>query len=140
MPQLQSTFLKALQDTGSRKIRLCAGGALARLIPIHTRTDVVALELIKFLNASTDNAVIETTLIAMRAIVIRAQSKISANVLDEAVQVAVTHQQNETAPEVAQAASALRGELALQMNQLSDDFILSMIFPLIFTMVGYVSC
>ncbi|VDK68634.1 unnamed protein product [Litomosoides sigmodontis] len=121
LPQLQSTFLKALQDTTSRKVRLCAGGALSRLISIHMKPDLIALELIKYLNASADYAMIETTLIALRAALVRIQPKvISENVLQEAMKVAEKHQGNNEHWDVMKAASALFGELALKMNQVAN--------------------
>lgn len=38
LPQLQTTFLKALMDA-NRPVRLRAGTALAQLVLIHTRPD-----------------------------------------------------------------------------------------------------
>ncbi|KAL4003546.1 HEAT repeat family protein [Acanthocheilonema viteae] len=121
LPQLQSTFLKALQDTTARKVRLCAGGALSRLISIHMKPDLIVLELIKYLNASADYAIIETTLIVLRAVFVRLQPKvISDNVLQEAIKIAEKHQENNENWVVVQAASALLGELALKMNQVAN--------------------
>uniref|UniRef100_A0A8R1U018 TOG domain-containing protein n=1 Tax=Onchocerca volvulus TaxID=6282 RepID=A0A8R1U018_ONCVO len=124
LPQLQSTFLKALQDTAARKVRLCAGGALSRLISIHTKPDLIVLELIKYLNTSVDATMIETTLIALRAILVRIQSKVvNDSVLQEAIKVAEKHQENNESMIVVQAASALLGELTLKMNQMTNTLI-----------------
>lgn len=68
----------------------------------------------------------------MRAILFRVHSKVANVVLEEAVHVAEKHQENDASVEVMRAASALRGELALKMNQLSNDFISGMICLFIF--------
>jgi len=44
LPQLQTTFLKALNDP-SRGVRLKAAAALGKLIVIHTRVDPLFTEL-----------------------------------------------------------------------------------------------
>ncbi|VIO91325.1 Uncharacterized protein BM_BM6680 [Brugia malayi] len=143
LPQLQSTFLKALQDTTTRKVRLYAGGALSRLISIHMKPDLVVLELIKYLNTSADSAIIETTLIALRAILVRVQSKVvSDGVLQESMKVAEKYHKNDESVVIVQAASALLGELALKMNQMSNTVNLSEIcrcYAVIVTL-QYVSC
>ena len=44
LPQLQTTFVKALNDT-NRAVRLRAAAALSKLIVIHTRVDPLFQEL-----------------------------------------------------------------------------------------------
>uniref|UniRef100_A0AAF5PPV6 TOG domain-containing protein n=2 Tax=Wuchereria bancrofti TaxID=6293 RepID=A0AAF5PPV6_WUCBA len=143
LPQLQSTFLKALQDTTARKVRLYAGGALSRLISIHMKPDLIVLELIKYLNTSADSTMIETTLIALRAILVHVQSKvISDDVLQETLKAAEKHHENDESVATVQAASALLGELALKMNQMSNIVNLSEIYRCyaVTVTLQYVSC
>jgi hypothetical protein len=65
-PQLQTTFLKALNDP-NRSVRLKAGSALGFLISIHTRPDPIFNELHNGIkNATEDASVRDTYLQAMR--------------------------------------------------------------------------
>ncbi|VDL73397.1 unnamed protein product [Nippostrongylus brasiliensis] len=82
LPQLQSTFLKALQDTSSRPVRLVAGGALARLLQIHLKPEPLVVEIMKMLANSQDQALLETTFVAARALV----SKISFPLAETTIQ------------------------------------------------------
>jgi hypothetical protein len=59
LPQLQTTFLKALNDT-NRTVRLKAGAALAHLITIHTRPDPLYNELHAGMKNSDEAAVRDT--------------------------------------------------------------------------------
>ena len=61
LPQLQTTFLKALNDT-NRTVRLKAGQALSHLIGIHTRPDPLYNELHSGVKNSEDSGVRDTYL------------------------------------------------------------------------------
>lgn len=61
LPQLQTTFLKALHDS-ARGVRIKAGLALAQLVLIHTRADPLFVELHNGIKQADDPAVRETML------------------------------------------------------------------------------
>lgn len=72
-------------------------------------------------------------MIALRAVLVRIQAKVvSDSALQEAIKVAVKHQGNDESLFVIQAASALLGELAVKMNQVSNIVILSTCFLIVF--------
>merc|ERR1719495_189076 len=79
LPQLQTTFLKALNDP-HRTVRLKAGLALSHLITIHTRPDPLYNELHSGIKNSEDSAVRETYIQAMRGCVKRAGDKLSPTI------------------------------------------------------------
>ena len=54
LPQLQTTFLKALNDA-DRKVRLRSADALGKLISIHTRLDPLFNELLAGVNATSES-------------------------------------------------------------------------------------
>ncbi|CAN8015116.1 unnamed protein product [Ixodes persulcatus] len=76
LPQLQTTFLKALND-GNRQVRLKASVALSHLIVIHTRCDPVFQELHNSVKSQDDVAVRETMLYALHRVVAAAGNKMS---------------------------------------------------------------
>jgi len=76
LPQLQTTFLKALNDT-NRTVRLKAGQALSHLIGIHTRPDPLYNELHTGIKNSEDSGVRDTYLQALRGCVSSAGDKLS---------------------------------------------------------------
>lgn len=77
-PQLQTTFVKALNDT-NRTVRLKAGIALSHLIVIHMRPDPLFNELINGIKgASDDVSVKDTYLQALRGCLEPAGDKMSA--------------------------------------------------------------
>ena len=76
LPQLQTTFLKALNDS-NRTVRLKAGFALAHLINIHTRPDPLYNELHTGMKSSEEASVRETYIQAMRGCVSQAGEKVS---------------------------------------------------------------
>lgn len=85
LPQLQTTFLKALYDT-ARSVRLCAANALAQLMIIHVRVDPVFTELIngvKNPSYQDDVSVKETFLHALRLCIVGGGGKMGENVRKE---------------------------------------------------------
>ena len=56
LPQLQTTFVKALNDP-NRSVRLKAAAALGKLIVIHTRVDPLFTELHTGVKADNETAV-----------------------------------------------------------------------------------
>ena len=79
LPQLQTTFLKALNDS-NRTVRLKAGFALSHLINIHTRPDPLYNELHTGMKNSEEASVRETYIQAMRGCVGQAGEKVSPTI------------------------------------------------------------
>ncbi|RWS09505.1 Translational activator GCN1-like protein [Dinothrombium tinctorium] len=82
IPQLQQTFLKALNDN-NRSVRLCAANALSQLIIVHTRCDPVFSEILNAVKSSgnsDDVSVRETMLFALRMCLIPAGDKVSDSI------------------------------------------------------------
>lgn len=76
LPQLQTTFLKALNDS-NRQVRLKAAYALSNLIVIHTRADPLFAELHTGIKNSDDSAIRETMLQALRGVLTPAGDKMT---------------------------------------------------------------
>ena len=80
LPQLQTTFLKALNDT-NRTVRLKAGTALSHLVSIHTRPDPLFNELHTGLKTQHDDTTVrDTYLQAMRGCVSGNGDKLSPTI------------------------------------------------------------
>ncbi|KAJ3604484.1 hypothetical protein NHX12_029224 [Muraenolepis orangiensis] len=75
LPQLQTTFLKALQDT-SRGVRLKAAEALGQLVAIHTKVDPLFTEQLAAIRNAEEAGVRETMLQALRFVIQGAGSKV----------------------------------------------------------------
>ncbi|KAM6945032.1 stalled ribosome sensor GCN1 [Lycodopsis pacificus] len=75
LPQLQTTFLKALQDS-SRGVRLKAAEALGQLVSIHTKVDPLFTEQLSAIRTAEDSGVRETMLQALRFVIQGAGSKV----------------------------------------------------------------
>uniref|UniRef100_A0AAG5CZ96 TOG domain-containing protein n=1 Tax=Anopheles atroparvus TaxID=41427 RepID=A0AAG5CZ96_ANOAO len=76
LPQLQTTFLKALHDP-SRIVRIKAGHALAELILIHTRPDPLFVEMHNGIKNADEASVRETMLQALRGLLTLAGDKMT---------------------------------------------------------------
>ncbi|KRF82708.1 stalled ribosome sensor GCN1 [Drosophila virilis] len=76
LPQLQTTFLKALHDQ-NRNVRMKAGKALSELVAIHTRADPLFIEIHNGIKSSDDSSVRETMLHALRSIITPSGDKMS---------------------------------------------------------------
>uniref|UniRef100_A0AAX7TIT7 TOG domain-containing protein n=1 Tax=Astatotilapia calliptera TaxID=8154 RepID=A0AAX7TIT7_ASTCA len=75
LPQLQTTFLKALQDS-SRAVRLRAAEALGQLVSIHAKVDPLFTEQLSAIRNAEDSGVRETMLQALRFVIQGAGSKV----------------------------------------------------------------
>jgi hypothetical protein len=76
LPQLQTTFLKALSDQ-NRTVRMKAGVAVNELIKIHPRADPLFVEMHNGIKNNDDSAVRETMLQALRSVTTQNGDKIS---------------------------------------------------------------
>ncbi|KAG5899951.1 hypothetical protein JTB14_002498 [Gonioctena quinquepunctata] len=76
LPQLQTTFVKALNDP-NRSVRLKSAMALSHLIGIHQRADPLFTELHNTIKNTEDVLIRETTLHALRGIITPAGDKMS---------------------------------------------------------------
>ncbi|XP_039292554.1 eIF-2-alpha kinase activator GCN1 [Nilaparvata lugens] len=76
LPQLQTTFLKALNDA-NRQVRIKAAAALSQLIVIHTRADPLFTDLHVGVRNAEDPAIRETMLQALRGVTTPAGDKMS---------------------------------------------------------------
>jgi len=95
-PQLQTTFLKALNDV-NRSVRLKAGSALRYLIVIHMRPDPLFNELFNGIKGAEDSSVRDTYLQALRGCVEPSGDRMSAPVLRQALQLLlgmIAHQED----------------------------------------------
>ncbi|XP_075424511.1 stalled ribosome sensor GCN1 isoform X2 [Ascaphus truei] len=75
LPQLQTTFTKALQDS-NRAVRLKAADALGKLIVIHAKVDPLFTELLNAIRSCEDSGVRETMLQAVRFLIQGAGGKV----------------------------------------------------------------
>ncbi|XP_066545283.1 stalled ribosome sensor GCN1 isoform X2 [Amia ocellicauda] len=75
LPQLQTTFLKALQDS-SRAVRLRAAEALGQLVTIHSKVDPLFTEQLSAIRNTDDPGVRETMLQALRFVIQGAGGKV----------------------------------------------------------------
>ncbi|XP_072943447.1 stalled ribosome sensor GCN1 isoform X2 [Epargyreus clarus] len=84
LPQLQTTFVKSLQDP-NRPVRIKAGSALAQLVLIHTRTDPIFSDVHNAVKTVDDPVIKETMLQALRNIITaggrRMSEQLALNVL-----------------------------------------------------------
>ncbi len=76
LPQLQTTFLKALSDS-NRTVRMKAGVAIGELIKIHPKPDPLFTEMHNGVKNSDDSQVRETMLQALRSVMTFSGEKMS---------------------------------------------------------------
>uniref|UniRef100_G1SPJ5 Stalled ribosome sensor GCN1 n=2 Tax=Oryctolagus cuniculus TaxID=9986 RepID=G1SPJ5_RABIT len=77
LPQLQTTFTKALQDS-NRGVRLKAADALGKLISIHIKVDPLFTELLNGIRVMEDPGIRDTMLQALRFVIQGAGAKVDA--------------------------------------------------------------
>ncbi|KAL6728600.1 hypothetical protein Aduo_010358 [Ancylostoma duodenale] len=123
LPQLQSTFLKALQEPSSRSVRLAAGGALSRLLRIHMKPEPLVCEILKLLAHSQDQSLLETTFVAARALVGKLTVPLSDATIQEGYRVCELQYSvpvdtpTELDTSLTMCSGALYGELAIRTKQ-----------------------
>nr|XP_036221655.1 eIF-2-alpha kinase activator GCN1-like [Bactrocera oleae] len=76
LPQLQTTFLKALHDS-NRSVRMKAGQAISELVIIHSRPDSIFNEIHNGIKSDDDPSMRETMLAAIRLSINLAGEKMS---------------------------------------------------------------
>ncbi|XP_037948421.1 eIF-2-alpha kinase activator GCN1 [Teleopsis dalmanni] len=76
LPQLQTTFLKALNDQ-NRTVRMKAGKALSELVTIHSRPDPLFNEIHNNIKSNDDSGIRETMLQALRSLITAGGDKMS---------------------------------------------------------------
>uniref|UniRef100_A0AC35TKU5 TOG domain-containing protein n=1 Tax=Rhabditophanes sp. KR3021 TaxID=114890 RepID=A0AC35TKU5_9BILA len=69
LPQLQSTFLKAIQEPSSKQVRTVAGAGLLKLVAIHPKPEMIVNEYVKILNALDDETLLETTIASLKTLI-----------------------------------------------------------------------
>uniref|UniRef100_A0A673GBU7 TOG domain-containing protein n=1 Tax=Sinocyclocheilus rhinocerous TaxID=307959 RepID=A0A673GBU7_9TELE len=79
LPQLQTTFLKALQDS-SRAVRLRAAESLGQLVSIHSKVDPLFTEQLSAIRNAEDSGVRETMLQALRFVIQGAGAKVDPSI------------------------------------------------------------
>uniref|UniRef100_A0A452HQ02 TOG domain-containing protein n=1 Tax=Gopherus agassizii TaxID=38772 RepID=A0A452HQ02_9SAUR len=79
LPQLQTTFTKALQDS-NRAVRLKAADALGKLIAIHSKVDPLFTELLNGIRSTGDSSIRDTMLQALRFVTQGAGAKVDATI------------------------------------------------------------
>lgn len=122
LPQMQTTFMKALNDA-NRAVRLKSADALGKLITIHMRVDPVFTELIANVKAADDSAIRDTMIQAIRLCLIGAIVKLSEKVQKDLIQLLESYQ---TSPEnsTRTVAAACLGTLC---NCLDDSLLTSLL-------------
>lgn len=90
LPQLQTTFLKALHDT-NRIVRVKSGYALAQLVAIHSRADPLFIEMHNGVKTPGDDpSVRDTMLQALRGIITPAGDKMTEPLKKQIYQTLIT--------------------------------------------------
>ncbi|XP_026840478.1 eIF-2-alpha kinase activator GCN1 [Drosophila persimilis] len=128
LPQLQTTFLKALHDQ-NRNVRMKAGKALSELVAIHSRADPLFNEIHNGIKNTDDSAVRETMLYALRNIVSSSGDKMSESIRKQVFATLLTmvgHQEDITRNAVCGCLGALLKYMpAAQIDDILNNLILN---------------
>ncbi|XP_062121555.1 stalled ribosome sensor GCN1 [Drosophila sulfurigaster albostrigata] len=128
LPQLQTTFLKALHDQ-NRTVRMKAGKALSELVAIHSRADPLFNEIHNGIKSSDDSAVRETMLHALRSIISPSGDKMSEPIRKQVFSTLLTligHQEDITRNAVGGCLGAMLKYMpTAQVTDLLNNYILN---------------